>query len=32
MALKGYNGVLGKGEKGKDTIGQVELNSLKARV
>jgi len=31
-ALKGCSGVLGKGEKGKDTFMQVELKSLKARV
>jgi len=31
-ALKGCNGVLGKGEKGEDTLGLVELNSLKASV
>ena len=29
--LKGFNEVLGKGEKGEDTFGQVQLNSLKAR-
>ena len=28
--LKGCNGVLGNGERGEDTFGQVELNSLKA--
>jgi len=30
-ALKGCNGILGKGEKREDTFGQLEVNSLKAR-